>query len=385
MLPGMKWPRMTIHTADGPVSAIAPVLLAVSRATDIPAFYMPWFMERLRAGYARWVNPFNGQPQYVSFARARLAVFWSKNPAPLLGCLPGIREYGLTGYLQYTLNDYENEGWEPGLPPLRKRVETFRRLADRLGPERMIWRFDPLLLAAAHGHDMLTPAVLLDRIAVIAKGLAGYTAKLVFSFADIAPYRKVEGNLRRNAIAWRDFTPEEMRQTGAAIADICASYGMRAATCGEKADLSAQGVAHNRCTDPELVLKIAGRHPDVLDLLNLNGGEQLLLPGASGAGERSYPRDPGQRPDCLCVPCKDIGQYNTCPHGCVYCYANTSEAVARRNFRAHARGGESIVPTGPTTVPTKRTAPIGPAVPATSTKMIAPTASAAPTKADSGS
>lgn len=304
-------------------------------------------MERLRAGYARWVNPFNGQPQYVSFARARLAVFWSKNPAPLLKYLPQIKEHGLTGYLQYTLNNYENEGWEPGLPPLRERVETFRRLADRLGPERMVWRFDPLLLAAAHGCAIPAPAVLLDRIATLAKALAGHTTKLVFSFADIAPYRKVEGNLRRNGIAWRDFTPEEMRQTGAAIADICANYGMRAATCGEKMDLSAQGVAHNRCTDPELVLRLAGRHPDVLDLLKLNGSEQLLLPGAPGATGRSYPRDPGQRPDCLCVPCKDIGQYNTCPHGCVYCYANTSVAAARRSFRKHVAAGESILPTPP--------------------------------------
>lgn len=341
----MKWPRMTIHTANGPVSAVAPVLLAVSRATDIPAFYMPWFMERLRAGYARWVNPFNGQPQYVSFARARLAVFWSKNPAPLLKYLPHIKAHGLTGYLQYTLNNYEDEGWEPGLPPLTERVETFRRLAGRLGPERMVWRFDPLLLAAAHGHAMPAPAVLLDRIAALAKALAGYTTRLVFSFADIAPYRKVEGNLRRSSTAWRDFTQEEMRQTGLAIADICASYGMRAATCGEKADLSAQGVVHNRCTDPELVLQIAGRHPDVLDLLKLNGNEQLLLPGAPRGAGRSYPRDPGQRPDCRCVPCKDIGQYNTCPHGCIYCYANTSAAVARRNFRAHAVAGESILPT----------------------------------------
>ena len=304
---------------------------------------MPWFMGRLRAGYARWVNPFNGQPQYVSFARARLTVFWSKNPAPLLGYLPRLEEHGLTGYLQYTLNNYESEGWEPGLPPLRERVETFRRLADRLGPERMVWRFDPLLLAAAHGRTMPAPAVLLDRIAALAKGLAGYTDKLVFSFADIAPYRKVVGNLRRKRIAWRDFTPEEMRQTGAAIADICASYGMRAATCGEKANLSAQGVTHNRCTDPELVLKLTGRHADVLELLQLNGSEQLLLPGAPPVAGRVYPRDSGQRPDCLCVPCKDVGQYNTCPHGCVYCYANTSESVARKNFRAHNVDGESIV------------------------------------------
>ena len=342
----MKWPLVTITAASGPVRAVAPTLLAVSRATDIPAFYMPWFMKRLEAGYACWVNPFSGKPQYVSLSRARAVVFWSKNPLPLIAHLPAVEARGLASYVQYTLNDYEAEGWEPGVPPLARRVETFRRLAEAVGPDRVVWRFDPLMLAANPGSRMLSCEDLLERVERLAQALAGCTTKLVFSFADIAPYRKVAENLRRKGMTWRDFTPDEMRRMAAAIAAICARHGMRAATCGEKADLSAQGVEHNRCTDPELILQLTRRHPDVLELFGMSASEQMLLPGASSVlGATSgteYPRDPGQRPTCLCVPCKDIGQYNTCPHGCVYCYANTSEAAARRSYQAHAVDGESI-------------------------------------------
>ena len=342
----MKWPLVTITAASGPVRAVAPTLLAVSRATDIPAFYMPWFMKRLEAGYARWVNPFSGKPQYVSLSRARVVVFWSKNPLPLIAHLPAVEARGLASYVQYTLNDYEAEGWEPGVPPLARRVETFRRLAEAVGSDRVVWRFDPLMLAANPGSRMLSCEDLLERVERLAQALAGCTTKLVFSFADIAPYRKVAENLRRKGMTWRDFTPDEMRRMAAAIAAICARHGMRAATCGEKADLSAQGVEHNRCTDPELILQLTRRHPDVLELFGMSASEQMLLPGASSVlGATSgteYPRDPGQRPTCLCVPCKDIGQYNTCPHGCVYCYANTSEAAARRSCQAHSVDGESI-------------------------------------------
>ncbi len=342
----MKWPLVTINTGSGTVRAVAPSLLAVSRATDVPAFYMPWFMKRLQAGYACWVNPFSGKAQYVSLARARAVVFWSKNPESLIQYQTELEARGFAYYVQFTLNDYEAEGWEPGLPPISQRVETFRQLAGLLGPERVVWRFDPLMLAANPGSRMLTCEDLLDRLERLAASLAGCTTKLVFSFADIAPYRKVAGNLRRKGVLWRDFTPDEMRQMAAAIAAICARYGMRAFTCGEKIDLSAQGVAHNRCTDPELILGLTSRHPDILDLFGLAAAEQMALPGVpsvlGSAQQAEYPRDPGQRAVCLCVPCKDVGQYNTCPHGCIYCYANTSEVAARNNFHEHNVDEESI-------------------------------------------
>lgn len=116
---------------------MAPYVISASRATDIPAFHVRWLLERLRAGYCLWRNPFNtGQGQYVSFERCRLLVFWSKNPLPLLPHLSEIEDYGFKYYFQFTLNNYEAEGLEPGLPPLEQRLETFCRLSERLGRQR---------------------------------------------------------------------------------------------------------------------------------------------------------------------------------------------------------------------------------------------------------
>ena len=343
----MKWRTVRINTAAGPVNAVAPEIIAASRATDIPAFYAQWFVNRLRAGYARWINPFNGRPQFVAFENTRVVVFWSKNPQPLLPLLPQVEARGCAWYLEFTLNDYEAEGWEPNLPPLARRIETFRRFADAAGPERVVWRFDPLLLAGDLARNPSACEVLLDRMARIGRALRGCTRKLVFSFADIADYRKVRENLRRGGLVWRDFTPEEMRRVAAGVAGLAGELGMVACTCGEKDDFSAFGVGRNRCIDPELILRLTNRHPDILRLFGLTQQRQLGLPLTSpdpGAAEAAYPRDSGQRAVCLCVPCKDVGQYDTCPHGCVYCYANTSPAVAARNFRLHDPTGECVSP-----------------------------------------
>ena len=344
----MKWRTVQINAAQGPVRAVAPEIIAASRATDIPAFYAQWFMNRLRAGYARWVNPFNGRPQYVAFDHLRVVVFWSKNPLPLLPLLPQVEARELAWYLEFTLNDYEAEGWEPNLPPLARRIDTFRRFADAAGPERVVWRFDPLMLAGALAQNPNACDVLLERMTRIGRALQGYTRKLVFSFADIADYRKVAENLRRAGLGWRDFTQDEMHTIASGVARLAAEMGVEPCTCGERGDLSAFGISHNRCTDPELILNMTRRHPDILRLFGI-APQQLGLPlamprGAHPASQpHEYPRDPGQRAVCLCVPCKDVGQYDTCPHGCVYCYANTSPATAARNFRQHDPAGESIV------------------------------------------
>ena len=120
---------------------LAPVIVSASRATDIPAFYGEWLLRRLRAGSCVWVNRFSGRRHRVSFERTRLIVFWSKNPAPLIARLPHIDALGINSYFTVTLNDYETEGLEPGLPTLAERIETFRRLSGLVGPERVVWRF----------------------------------------------------------------------------------------------------------------------------------------------------------------------------------------------------------------------------------------------------
>lgn len=307
-----KHPTISLRNDNGTeILAQIPLIVSASRATDIPAFYSDWFFHRLDMGYVRWRNPFSGQDSYVSFANTRFIVFWSKNPAPLLSHLSTLKERRIGCYIQYTLNDYESEGLEPNVPPLQQRIETFRRIVDVLDFGAVLWRFDPLILT-----DRVNIDTLLEKIARIADALAGYTEKLVFSFADIESYKKVSRNLRLSGINYREWHEDSMREFASRLSRLnYDKWNFRLATCAERIDLSEYGIEHNRCIDPELISRLA---PDDAVLQNF-----LYNAGA----------DSGQRKACGCILSKDIGAYNTCPHGCLYCYANTSPASAFANYK----------------------------------------------------
>ncbi len=147
-----------------------PVIISASRSTDIPAFYSDWFFNRLKKGYSAWTNPYNSTKINISYGRTKFIVFWSKNPRPLLGHLDTLDELGIGCYIQYTLNDYGDEGLEKGVPPLSQRIDTFRMLVDRLGKGRVIWRFDPLILT-----DRIDEDLLLRKIEAVGDALNGYT------------------------------------------------------------------------------------------------------------------------------------------------------------------------------------------------------------------
>lgn len=299
------------------------MVLSASRATDIPAFYADWFMNRIRAGYFRWANPFNAQQvQTVSSSKVRVIVFWTKNPAGLLPHLDELDRRGIHYYFQYTLNDYEEEDYESRVPRLEERIGTFRRLADRLGPERMVWRMDPLMLA-----DRLGVADLLGKAGKLAAALAGSTRKLVFSFADIEAYPAVKRNLARAGIAAREFTRGEMEAFARGLSEINRRHGLELATCAEEVDLSAFGIGHNRCVDGERMARLWPEDTALMEFL----------------GSRQGVKDKGQRKACGCIVSKDIGRYRTCPHLCVYCYANSSPGEVENNFRAHRPEGEAIL------------------------------------------
>ena len=302
----------------GDVEAVAPVIVSASRATDIPAFYADWFFNRLDKGYASWRNPFNGKDSYVSFANTRFVVFWSKNPKPLIPYLPILQEKGIGFYIQFTLNDYDAEQLEPGVPRLAERIDTFKRIVDEYGVGSVVWRFDPLILT-----EKISPELLLHRISAIAEQLNGYTEKLVFSFADIACYRSVARNLRAAGINYKEWDTETMLSFARRLADMRLLF--RLATCAEAVDLEEFGIEHNRCIDPGL---IARRSPDDVEL------KSFL--------QRAKP-DSGQRKLCGCILSKDIGAYNTCPHLCRYCYANYSPQTVMNNFRTHTNSSESMI------------------------------------------
>lgn len=199
------------------------------------------------------------------------------------------------------------------------------RLADTIGPQRVIWRCDPLIVGGR-----LSTGSLLERIDRLGRELSPYTEKLVFSFVDM--YRKTAAALRRLDPACRAPTTDEMRELARGIAALNAGWPHRLelATCAEGIDLGALGIHKNKCIDDALIRRLCPQ--DALVQTELTPRRQLsLLPGREAAA--TAPRDAGQRTACGCIPSKDIGAYDSCPHFCVYCYANRSEQAVRANLQ----------------------------------------------------
>ena len=338
--------------------ATFPIVVSASRSTDIPAFYADWFFHRLKKGYSAWTNPFNGVKSYVGYMDTKFIVFWSKNPRPLLKHLDVFKNRGIGCYIQYTLNDYEEEGLERGVRPLAERIETFKLLVERLGKGAVVWRFDPLILT-----DKIDMDKLLSKIENIGDQLVGYTEKLVFSFADIVSYRKVKSNLERSHINYIDWTSEQMFEFACRLVELNKRKGWNfiLATCGEAANLPE--VEHNHCVDDRLMVRFGSHSPELLKFLgaevldtahsdNLFAEiEPIDIPEDAvdiGNGRyiaiRKNNRDKGQRIACGCMESKDIGEYNTCPHLCEYCYANASKELAIANWKCHKENpwGETI-------------------------------------------
>lgn len=330
----MTWDKEIITLDNGQTAlAQAPVIVSASRSTDIPGFYSDWFLNRLRKGYSAWTNPFNGVKNYVSYGQTRLIIFWSKNPEPLLkpnGLLDYLHEKCINCYVQYTLNDYEAEGLEKGVPPLSKRIDTFKSLVERLGVGKVIWRFDPLILT-----DIIDVDILLRKIQFIGDALQGYTEKLVFSFADIMAYKKVKANLELNSVRYKEFSDSEMLQFAEGLQRLNKKWGYKLATCGERVNLSRFGVEHNKCIDDDLMIKFFSEDKVLMDFLGVEIQDADLFSGERTIIKKKNNKDKGQRQYCGCIVSKDIGEYNTCAHLCEYCYANSSKELALRNLQTH--------------------------------------------------
>ena len=345
--------RLTITTQTGQtVEATAPVIISASRSTDIPAFYAKWFINRLKAGYCVWYNPFNQQPMYISFKRCRVVVFWTKNPAPIIPYLPELDKRGIHYYFQVTLNDYAKDGFEPNVPSVEERVKTFIELSNIIGKEKIIWRFDPLIITPDIG-----PRELLKRIWNVGNRLKGYTDKLVFSFVDVKAYRKVQNNLVKETMFFTREDVENAEVNHAQRIEIVEGlkkirevwqkdgWDVEMATCAEDIDLESYGIQHNRCIDGELMKRIFADDRELVYYLHT-----LKWPEKDMFGEiPSIPqklknvKDTGQRKVCGCMVSKDIGMYNTCRHFCVYCYANTSKEAVLHNKDKHSDESESII------------------------------------------
>lgn len=347
----MEKVKITTDTGET-AEAVAPVIVSASRSTDIPSFYARWFFDRLSKGYCVWYNPFNRKKVYVSFRNTRVIVFWTKNPGPIMPFLTKLDEMGIHYYFLVTLNDYEKEGLEPGVPSLRRRIETFKELSRMIGKERIIWRFDPLILTPE-----LTVRELMTRIWYLGNQLKGYTEKLVFSFADVCRYKKVQDSLIRetglftmDTVSRAEFSPAQIQEAAFCLSKMRDAWkekgwSIQMATCAETVDLSEFGIEHNSCIDADLIERLFG---DDRELVYYIHTEKLPVPDLFGSvpeipPERKNLKDPGQRKACGCIISKDIGMYNTCRHLCVYCYANSSRELVLRNKSRHTSDKESVI------------------------------------------
>lgn len=284
------------------------MIISASRRSDIPAFYSRWWMNRIEAGFVLVTNPFNAR----QIRRIRLRpdavdaiVFWTRHAAPLLPHLPTLEALGYHSLFHYTLTGYPSV-LEPHVPPPEQALATFAALSAQLGPERVIWRYDPILLC-----NLLPVTEHQRRFDRLAAALAGQTRQVVISFADL--YGKSVRQLDRvPGLHYADLLsrPDQLAELLDHLQRTAARYDMQLTSCAEAIDLSRWHIAHGKCIDAAQLNRLFG----------------LSL------AER---KDPGQRPACGCAPSVDIGQYDTCPHGCVYCYANHSQAAAARNRARH--------------------------------------------------
>jgi hypothetical protein len=299
-------------------AAVAPVVVTASRATDMPAFHSQWLMQALRDGSCVSENPYNRKKTAVSFAKTEVISFWTKYPKAMLKHLQEIEQMGFGFFFNYTINDYLPENMEPKLPPLNERLQCFMELAKLLGPSKMIWRADPLLIAPG-----LTIGKLCRRIEAIGDALAGAASEMVFSFVQLQQYAKLRGNPAIERSGLRELNPCEINYAASFLSQMQDKWrrhtpGFCISLCSANIDLSDYGISASSCISADKLASCFHSRPALMEFLGYRRG----LFGWEKIVARSM-KDPGQRPLCNCVASKDIGRYDTCPFICTYCYANS--------------------------------------------------------------
>lgn len=278
------------------------MILSASRRTDIPNYYSEWFYNRIKEGFLYVRNPMNAHqiskiilsPDVVD-----CIVFWTKNPEPMFSRLDELEDYPY--YFQFTLTGFGRD-IERNVPDKKEHmIPIFQKLAQKIGREKVIWRYDPIIFT-----DKYTPGYHLKAFEQIAEGLKGYTTKCVISFVDL--YAKNRKNMR--AVNSYSLPEKELTAFAAQLAAIAKDNDMKTASCAEAIDLSACGIEHNCCIDRELIEQIIGC-------------------------KIQADKDKNQRKECGCVESVEIGTYNSCKNGCAYCYANYSQESVLQNSRRY--------------------------------------------------
>ena len=294
-----------------------PQIVSVSRRTDIPALYSDWFFNRLSDGYCRVTNPFNAhQVKRVSLTPAdvKAFVFWSKNPQPMMDHLSILDDNNYQYLFLFTLNNYP--AWlEANIPDLAERTNTFRQLSGYIGADRTVWRYDPIIFTAKLDIDYHNRV-----FESLCRQLTGLTRRVIISYFD--PYGFAVNRMKKaipddDSLLPSEDAVKQIRGQSSDLSEIAAMYNIQIQSCVEKEELTGPGITPGAC----------------IDSTQINNLFASDLPGKI---------DSSQRTGCLCAKSIDIGVYDTCNHGCSYCYAVKSERTVQRNVLLHNAGSNSL-------------------------------------------
>jgi hypothetical protein len=297
------------------------MIISASYKTDIPTFYGEWFMNRLQAGYCKMVNPYSQQVYRVDLMPEQVDgfVFWTKNIGPFLLHLPEVQSRGYPFIVQHTITGYPRE-LEFRVIDHNHTVEYMRTLADTYGPEIPVWRYDPIIISS------LTPPDWHRRnFERLAQGLEGATDEVIISFGQI--YKKSRRNMawaaREFGFDWSQhgsLSLATVRELVSDLAQMARARGMRMKVCSQKALIILGMTEEARCVDAERLERVSGR--TIVEHIALRGN----------------------RKECACFASRDIGEYDTCPHGCVYCYAVQQRDLALARYKAYDPQSEFLFP-----------------------------------------
>jgi len=292
------------------------MIISASRRTDIPAFYAKWFLNRIQEGYCTVPNPFNHHQVSVVSLKPKdvdAIVFWTRNPRPLLPYLGELEARGFHYYFQYTLMN------NPALidrksPALTSSLEILKALSNMIGPDRIIWRYDPIVFSNITGLEFHR-----QNYGLIAQALKGYTKRSVISIVDI--YKKAGKRvteMSKRGIELKTLDTQAIADLMPSLVFAAHANGMEICSCAEDIDLQLYGVCPGKCVDDEYIKKTFG-----IDVVQK--------------------KDPAQREACGCVISRDIGMYDSCLFGCQYCYATSNFELAKANHKKHAPQSPSLI------------------------------------------
>ncbi|MGB0695105.1 MAG: DUF1848 domain-containing protein [Rhodospirillaceae bacterium] len=296
------------------------MILSASYRTDIPAFHGAWFAQRLAAGFAVVANPYGGRPSRIDLTprsgpQAKEGavdgyVFWTRNAKPFLPVLDQLAGQGVPFVVQYTVLGYPS-ALDGSTPSADHAIAVIQELSNRYGRDSVVWRYDPVVFS------QVTPAEThRQSVAQLARALKGAVNEVVFSV--LQPYCKTTRNLAKTGIPWWDPEPKEKTALIAELGQLAAQEGDLTPSLCAQPDLLPPDFRDAACIDAERLSRVAGQ----------------LIPAR---------RDP-HRKTCRCAQSRDLGAYDSCAHGCVYCYANASPAAGQRGVAKATADTESLLP-----------------------------------------